>query len=169
MEYLMRIPFKTVLGIALLSLLLGCGASRKEQKKEAKAMPERSAEVIFKNMTAVQVKNNLMSACSQSRLRILPDQAEVLCIRTQLSNDREKMLVTLVNDDFARNVTDNVKFVMTPEGKDVRVIGNAYLQFASPLGIEGGAGVKTIKINLLDNASFSMLEALLKQAGATQP
>ncbi len=165
----MRIPFKTVLGIALLSLLLGCGASRKEQKKEAKAMPERSAEVIFKNMTAVQVKNNLMSACSQSRLRILPDQAEVLCIRTQLSNDREKMLMTLVNDDFARNVTDNVKFIMTSEGKDVRVIGNAYIQFASPLGIEGSAGVKTIQINLLDNASFSMLEALLKQAGATQP
>jgi len=39
----------------------------------------------------------------------------------------------------------------------------------TPLGIELDAGVKITRINLLDNASFTMLEALLKQAGATQP
>lgn len=165
----MRTPYKTILGAALFALLLGCSSSSKDEKKEAKAMPERAAEVIFKNMTAVQVKNSLMSACSQSRMRILPDQAEVLCIRNRLSEDREQMLVTLANDDFARNITDNVKFVITPEGRDVRVIGSTYLQFASPLGIEFDAGVKIKRINLLDNDSFSMLEALLKQAGGTQP
>lgn len=165
----MRTPFKTILGVTLFAFLLGCSSSSKDEKKEAKAMPERAAEVIFKNMTAVQVKNSLMSACSQSRMRILPDQAEVLCIRNRLSEDREQMLVTLANDDFARYITDNVKFVITPEGRDVRVIGNAYLQFASPLGVEFDAGVKIKRINLLDNASFSMLEALLKQAGGTQP
>lgn len=165
----MRTSLKTIVGVALFALLLGCSASSKDQKKEAKAMPERPAEVIFKNMSAVQVKNSLMSACSQSRMRMLPDQAEVLCIRNQLSEDREQMLAILANDDFARNMTDNVKFVITPEGRDVRVIGHAYLQFASPLGVEFDAGVKIKRINLLDNASFSMLEALLKQAGATQP
>jgi hypothetical protein len=102
-------------------------------------------------------------------MRILPEQAEVLCIRNQLSEDREQMLVILTNDDFARNMTDNVKFVITPEGRDIRVIGHAYLQFASPLGIEFDAGVRIKRINLRDNASFSMLEALLKQAGGTQP
>ena len=165
----MRTPFKTILGLALLTLLLGCGSTRKDQKKEAQVVPERPAEVIFKNMSAVQVKNNLMSACSQSRMRMLPDQAEVLCIRNRLSEDREQMLETLTNDEFARNMTDNVKFVLTPEGRDVRVIGHAYLQFASPLGIMIDAGVKIQRINLLDNTSFSMLEALLKQAGGTQP
>jgi hypothetical protein len=169
MEYLMRSSCKTILGVTLFAFLLGCSASSKDQKKETKVMPERPAEVIFKNMTAVQVKNSLMSACSQSRMRILPDQTEVLCIRNRLSEDREQMLETLMDDDFARNMTDNVKFVITPEGRDVRVIGNAYLQFASPLGIEFDAGVKIKRINLLDNASFSMLEALLKQAGGTQP
>jgi hypothetical protein len=169
MEHPMRTPFKTILGLVLVSFMLGCGSSRKDEKKEAQFVPERAASVIFKNMSVIQVKNSLMSACSQSRMRILPDQAEVLCIRNQLSEDREQMLVTLSNDDFARNITDNVKFVLTPEGRDVRVIGNAYLQFASPLGIEFDAGVKIKRINLLDNASFSMLEALLKQAGGTQP
>lgn len=165
----MRTPFKIILGFALVSLLLGCGSTRKDQKKESQVVPERTAEVIFKNMSVVQVKNNLMSACSQSRMRMLPDQAEVLCIRNRLSEDREQMLETLTNDDFARNMTDNVKFVLTPEGRDVRVIGHAYLQFASPLGIKIDSGVKIQRINLLDNASFSMLEVLLKQAGATQP
>ena len=165
----MRTPLKIILGATLLSVLLGCSTSNKEQKKEAKVMPERPAEVLFKNMSGVQVKNSLMSACSQSRMRIVPDQLEVLCIRNRLSEDREQMLVTLMNDDYAKNLTDNVKFVLTPEGRDVRVVGIAYLQFASPLGIEIDAGVKIKRINLLDNASFSMLEALLKQAGATQP
>jgi hypothetical protein len=99
----------------------------------------------------------------------VPDQFEVLCIRNRLSEDRDQMLVTLINDPYARNLTDNVKFVISPEGRDVRVIGNAYVQFASPLGVEIDAGVKITRINLLDNASFSMLEALLKQAGAKQP
>ena len=165
----MRTPFKTILGAMLLSLLLGCGSSGKEQKKEAKIVPERPAEVVFKNMSDVQVKNSLMSACSQSRMRIAPDKFEVLCIRNRLSEDREKMLVTLMNDEYARNLTDNVKFVMATEGPDVRVMGNAYIQFASPLGVEIDAGVKITRINLLDNSSFAMLEALLKQAGATQP
>ena len=165
----MRTPFKTILGVALLSILLGCGASNKDQKKEVKVAPERSAEVIFRNMVAVQVKNNLMSACSQSRMRILPDQSEVLCVRHTLNEERENMLVALMNDDYAKNLTDNVKFVITQEGRDVRAKGNAYIQFASPLGVEMDAGVKITRINLLDNASFSMLEALFTQAGAPRP
>ncbi len=165
----MRTSFKTILGVALLALLLGCGSSSKEKKKETKVVPERPTEALFNNMSAVQVKNSLMSACSQSRMRIVPDQFEVLCIRNRLSEDRDQMLVTLINDPYARNLTDNVKFVISPEGRDVRVIGNAYVQFASPLGVEIDAGVKITRINLLDNASFSMLEALLKQAGAKQP
>lgn len=165
----MRTPFKSILGAALLSILLGCSTSSKDQKKEVKVVPERPAEVVFKNMTAVHVKNNLMSACSQSRMRILPDHSEIICVRHTLNEEREIMLVSLMNDDYARNLTDNVKFVITPEGRDVRVKGNAYIQFVTPLGIELDAGVKITRINLLDNASFSMLEALLKQAGATQP
>jgi len=161
--------FRSILGVTLLTLLIGCGASDKEKKKEKNFVPERAAELVFKNTSAVQVKNNLMSACSQSRLRILPDQSEVLCVRHQLSEDREKMLVDLMNDDFGKNITDNIKFTISPEGRDVRVIGYAYLQFASPLGVEIDAGVKITRINLRDDSSFSMVEALLKRAGATQP
>ncbi len=169
MESLMRVLFHSILGAALLSLMVGCGSSDKDKKKQVKTVPERPAEMVFKNMSSVQVKNNLMSACSQNRLRIRPDQSEVLCVRHLMDETREQMLVNTVNDEFAKNITDNVKFVITPEGRDVRVIGNAYVQFASPLsmGIEGGN--KTTRLNLQDDTSFSMVETLLKQAGASQP
>jgi hypothetical protein len=166
MEHFMRVFFHSILGVALLTVLIGCGSTTKDQKKPAVAVPERSAEVIFKNMTIVQVKNNLMSACSQSRMRILPDQTEVLCSRNNLDKTREDMLLSLIDDDFARNMTDNVKFVITPQDGDVRVVANAYLQFNSPLSVGVSAGLKTTRINLLDDASFSMAQALLKQAGA---
>ncbi len=165
----MRVLFHSILGAALLSLVVGCGSSNKDKKKQVKTVPERPAEMVFKNMSSVQVKNNLMSACSQNRLRIQPDQSEVLCVRHILDETREQMLVNIVNDEFAKNIIDNVKFIITPEGRDVRVIGNAYVQFASPLsmGIEGGN--KTTRVNLRDDASFTMVETLLKQAGASQP
>lgn len=166
MEHLMRIFFHSLLGVALLTVLIGCGSTDKDKKKPAAVVPERSAEVIFKRMTIVQVKTNLMSACSQTRMRILPAQSEVLCIRNNLDETREHMLQSLIDDDFARNMTDNVKFVITPQDGDVRVVANAYLQFNSPLGVVVDAGIRTTRINLLDDASFSMVQALLKQAGA---
>ena len=58
---------------------------------------------------------------------------------------------------------------LTPEERDVRVVGNAYVQFASPLGIEIDAGVKITRVNLRDNESFSMLEAVVKQASDMKP
>lgn len=165
----MRVRFHSIIGVALLCVLMGCSSPDKDKKKNVPTIPERAAEAVFKNMTEIQVKNSLMSACSQSLMRILPDQNEVLCIRHRLDEAREQMLVNLVNDDFARNIADSVKFVITPEGRDVRVVGNPYVQFATPLGIETNAGVKMIRINLRDDASFTMVETLLKQAGATKP
>jgi hypothetical protein len=164
MESFMRILFHSILGVALLSVLIGCGSSDKDKKKPAEIVPERSAEIVLKNMTVVEVKNNLMSVCSKNRLRILPDQSEVLCVRPNLDNRREQMLFKLVNDDFAKNITDNVKFVITTQGADVRVMANAYVQFNSPLSVSISAGLKTTRINLLDDESFFMLQALLKQA-----
>ena len=165
----LRLRFQAILGATLLTVLMGCGSSDNEKKKEVKIVPERPVEVVFKNMSAVQVKNTLMSACSQSRLRIVPDREEILCIRHNIDSRREQMLVTLINDDYARNMTDNIKFVLTPEDKDVRVVGNAYVQFASPLGVEIDAGVKITRVNLRDDESFSMLEAVVKKATDTQP
>jgi hypothetical protein len=169
MESLMRFLSHSILGVALLSMMLGCGSSDKDKKKQAAIVPERSAEVIFKNATAVQVKNSLMSACSQSRMRILPDQSEVLCVRNNIDRAREQMLINIVNDEYAINISDNVKFVITSQGRDVRVIGNAYVQFASPLSVGISGGVKTTRVNLRDDTSFSMVEDLLKQSGASQP
>ena len=94
----MRVLFHSILGAALLSLMVGCGSSDKDKKKQVVTVPERPAEVVFKNMNSVQVKNNLMSACSQSRLRIQPDQSEVLCIRHIMDETREQMLDNIVND-----------------------------------------------------------------------
>lgn len=168
MESLMRVVFHSILGAALLSIMIGCGSSDKDKNKLASTVPERQAEVFFKNVTAVQVKNSLMSACSQSRLQMQPDQNEVLCVR-KMDETREQMLINIVNDEFAINLTDNVKFVITPEGRDVRVIGNAYVQFATPLSVGISGGVKTSRVNLRDDDSFSMVEFLLKQAGASQP
>lgn len=165
----MRIFFHSILGVALLSVLIGCGSTNKGQKKPAPVVPERSAEVIIKNMTIVQVKNNLMSACSQSRMRILPDQNEVLCIRQNLDEAREQILIDIVDDEFARNITDRIKFVFSTEGRNVRVTGRAYIQFTSPLSVEIDAGVKTTRVNLLDDASFSMVDVILKKVGASQP
>lgn len=165
----MRFLSHSILGVALLSMMLGCGSSDKDKKKQAVIVPERSAEVIFKNATAVQVKNSLMSACSQSRMRILPDQSEVQCVRNNIDRAREQMLINIVNDEYAINISDNVKFVITSQGRDVRVIGNAYVQFASPLSVGISGGVKTTRVNLRDDTSFSMVEDLLKQSGASQP
>ena len=169
MESLMRVLFHSILGAALLSMMVGCGSSDKDKKKQVKTVPERPAEMIFKNANSVQVKNSLMSACSQTRMRIQPDQNEVLCVRHIMDTTREQMLVNIVNDEFARNITDNVKFMISTEGRDVKVVGNAYVQFASPLSIGIDSGIKTTRVNLLDDTSFSMVEALLKQAGASQP
>jgi hypothetical protein len=169
MESLMRFLSHSILGVALLSMMLGCGSSDKDKKKQAVIVPERSAEVIFKNATAIQVKNSLMSACSQNRMRILPDQSEVLCVRNNIDRAREQMLINIVNDEYAINISDNVKFVITSQGRDVRVIGNAYVQFASPLSVGISGGVKTTRVNLRDDTSFSMVEDLLKQSGASQP
>jgi hypothetical protein len=168
MEYLMRVLFHSILGAALLSIMIGCGSSDKDKKKLASTVPERQAEVFFKNVTAVQVKNSLMSACSQSRLQMQPDQNEVLCVR-KMDETREQMLINIVNDEFARSITDNVKFVISTEGRDVKVIGNAYVQFSSPLSVGIDSGIKTTRVNLRDDTSFSMVQALLKQAGASQP
>lgn len=171
MELYMRSFFPSVFGATILALLIGCGTSdqEKEKKKKANAVPERAAEVVFKNASPIQVKNNLMAACSQNRLRIQPDHTEVLCIRHPISEDREKILTDLMNDDFGRTMSDNIKFSITPDGQDVRVNGYAYLQFDSPLGVMGDAGVKIVRVNLRDDNSFSMVERLLKQAGASQP
>lgn len=169
MRHPLRVLFQAILGATLLTALIGCGSSDNEKKKEVKVIPERPVEVVFKNMSVVQVKNNLMSACSQSRLRIIPDRDEIICIRHNIDSRREQMLITLINDDYARNMTDNIKFVLTPEDKDVRVMGNAYVQFASPLGVEIDAGVKITRVNLRDDASFSMLEAVVKKATDMQP
>lgn len=165
----MRVLFHSILGAALLSIMVGCGSSDKDKKKQVITVLERPTEMIFKNINSVQVKNSLMSACSQSRLRIQPDQNEVLCVRHLMDETREQMLVNIVNDEFARNITDNVKFVITPEGRDVRVIGNAYVQFFSPVSVGIDGGNKTTRMNLRDDASFYMVESLLKQAGASQP
>jgi hypothetical protein len=165
----MRFLSHSILGVALLSMMLGCGSSDKDKKKQAVIVPERLAEVIFKNATAIQVKNSLMSACSQNRMRILPDQSEVLCVRNNIDRAREQMLINIVNDEYAINISDNVKFVITSQGRDVRVIGNAYVQFASPLSVGISGGVKTTRVNLRDDTSFSMVQALLKQSGASQP
>lgn len=161
----MRIFYQSVLGAATLALLIGCGSS--DKAKVVKEMPERPALGVFPGMSSVQVKNNLMSACSKDRLYIQPDLNEVTCVRHKLNSDREQMLVNIVNDEYARRITDNVKFVITTEGRDVRVLGNAYVQYASPLGIEIDAGADIRRVNLIDNDSFSLLETLLKQAGAT--
>jgi len=169
MESLMRVLFHSILGAALLSIMLGCGSSDKDKKKQATIVPERSADAIFKNATAVQVKNSLMSTCSQNRMRILPDQSEVLCVRNKIEQEREQMLVNIVNDEFAVNITDNVKFVISIEGRDVRVIGNAYVQFFSPQSVGISGSLKSTRVNLLDDTSFAMAQALLKQAGASQP
>lgn len=161
----MRTYYQSVLGATILALLIGCGSS--DKPKVVKEMPERPAVAIFKGLSSVQVKNNLMGACSQDRLLIQPDLSEVTCVRHKLNPEREQMLINIVNDAYAKRITDNVKFVITTQGRDVRVVGNAYVQYASPLGVSIDAGSDIKRINLLDNASFSLLETLLKQAGAT--
>lgn len=165
----MRVLFHSILGAALLSIMVGCGSPDKDKKKQVATVPERPAEVIFKGMSRVQVKNSLMSTCSQNRMRMHSDQSEVLCIRNNIDQARENMLINIVNDEFARSITDNVKFIISTEGRDVKVVGNAYVQFSSPLSVGMDGGVKTTRVNLRDDDSFTMLEALLKQAGASQP
>lgn len=161
----MRTLYRAISGAALLVVLSACGGNSTEKVK--KPEPERPIQAVFKNKTAVDVKNTLMGACSKEHLYIQPTLDEVTCIRHKQDDQREQMLTNLVDNDFAKQVTDNIKFVITQEGQNVKVVGNAYVQYLSPtsVGIEGTINV--VRKNLLDNNSFSMMETLLKHAGAT--
>lgn len=163
----MRPFFKTALVLTALGLLLGCSGSK--EPKAPKEVPERLAVVVFKNTTSIQVKNSLMGACSQDRLFIQPTLTEITCVRHTLNQEREQMLLTVVNDSFARRITDNVRFVLTPEGRDVRVVGHAFVQYVSPLSVTIDGEIAIKSVNLLDNNSFSLLEKLLQQAAGTSP
>jgi len=161
----MHTLYQSALGVGLLAILIGCGSSNKP--KVEKKMPERPATVLIQGLSTIQVKNNLMSACSQARLYIKPDLSEVTCIRHKRDPRREKMVSDLVDNEFARKITDNVKFVISTEDKGVRVVGNAYIQYDLPISMDLDASEQVKRINLLDNASFSMMDALLKQAGGS--
>ena len=163
----MRTYLKSALALATLALLMGCSTSK--EPKIQKPAPERPVIVVFKDMSTVQVKNNLMGACSKDRLFIQPDRDEVTCIRHKFNIDREQILLDTINDEFARRITDNIRFSITPEGRDVRVVGNAYVEYLSPLSVSIEGSIVTKRANLLDNNSFSLVEMLLKQAGGTLP
>jgi hypothetical protein len=55
---------------------------------------------------------------------------------------------------------------ITSSGKDVLVLGNALVQFQSPLSVMPDSGYSTQELNLLDDNSFALVQEILKLAGA---
>lgn len=142
--------------------LVGCGTSG-----PVKPPPARVASGLFKNADASIVKNNLMSVCSKSRLRIQTDKNEVICTSVEIDPQREAMITAMINNEWALQYKDVVSFTLSAEGADVRVNANSYLEFIMPKGLMADIPAKSTR-NLLDDASFINAQQLLKAAGAAE-
>jgi hypothetical protein len=144
--------------------LSGCGT---KADGPIKPPPSRMASGLFKNADVSAVKNNLMSACSKSRLRIQTDKNEVTCTSLEINPQREAMITALINNEWALQYKDAVSFTLSTEGSDVRVSANSYLEFIMPKGLMADVPVKSTR-NLLDDASFINAQQLLKAAGSVE-
>ncbi len=132
-----------------------------------KPPPSRMASGLFKNTDASTVKNNLMSACSKSRLRIQTDQNDITCTSAKIDPQREAMITALINNEWALQYKDVVGFRLSVEGANIRVSANSYLEFVMPKSLMADAPTKSTR-NLLDDASFINAQQLLKAAGASE-
>ncbi len=144
--------------------LSGCGT---KADGPIKPPPSRMASGLFKNADVSAVKNNLMSACSKSRLRIQTEKNEVTCTSLEINPQREAMITALINNEWALQYKDAVSFTLSTEGSDVRVSANSYLEFIMPKGLMADVPVKSTR-NLLDDASFINAQQLLKAAGSVE-
>ena len=142
--------------------LIGCSADG-----PIKPPPARIAAGLFKNADASTVKNNLMSACSKSRLRIQTEKNEVTCTSLEIDPQREAMITAMINNEWALQYKDVVSFTLSTEGSDVRVSANSYLEFIMPKGLMANMPTKSTR-NLLDDASFINAQQLLKAAGGSE-
>ena len=142
--------------------LVGCGSS-----SPVKPPPARVASGLFKNTDASTVKNNLMSVCSKSRLRIQTDKNEITCTSPEIDPQRNAMITAMINNEWALQYKDVVGFTLSTVGTDVRVNANSYLEFIMPKGLMAEVPVKSTR-NLLDDASFINAQQLLKAAGAAE-
>jgi hypothetical protein len=142
--------------------LVGCSTSGPVQPP-----PARVASGLFKNADASTVKNNLMSVCSKSRLRIQTDKNEITCTSPEIDPQRNAMITALINNEWALQYKDVVSFTLSTEGSDVRVSANSYLEFVMPKGLMADMPAKSTR-NLLDDASFINAQQLLKAAGAAE-
>jgi hypothetical protein len=157
----MRISALTSLIFCSSLMLIGCTADG-----PIKPPPARLATGLFKNTDLSTVKNNLMSACSKSRLRIQTDKNEITCTSPEIDPQRNAMITALINNEWALQYKDVVSFTLSAEGPDVRVNANSYLEFVMPKGLMADVPAKSTR-NLLDDASFINAQRLLKAAGAT--
>jgi len=142
--------------------LVGCGSSG-----PVKPPPARMASGLFKNTDLSTVKNNLMSVCSKSRLRIQTDKNEITCTSPEIDPQRNAMITAMINNEWALQYKDVVGFTLSTEGSDVRVTANSYLEFVMPKGLMADAPARSTR-NLLDDASFINAQLLLKAAGASE-
>jgi len=142
--------------------LVGCGSSG-----PVKPPPARMASGLFKNTDLSTVKNNLMSVCSKSRLRIQTDKNEITCTSPEIDPQRNAMITAMINNEWALQYKDVVGFTLSTEGSDVRVTANSYLEFVMPKGLMADAPARSTR-NLLDDASFINAQQLLKAAGTSE-
>jgi len=142
--------------------LVGCGSSG-----PVKPPPARMASGLFKNTDLSTVKNNLMSVCSKSRLRIQTDKNEITCTSPEIDPQRNAMITAMINNEWALQYKDVVGFTLSTEGSNVRVTANSYLEFVMPKGLMADAPARSTR-NLLDDASFINAQQLLKAAGASE-
>jgi hypothetical protein len=122
---------------------------------------------LFKNTDISTVKNNLMSACSKNRLRIQTDKNEMTCTSPEIDPQRNAMITSMINNEWALQYKDVVGFTLSTDGPDVRVNANSYIEFVMPKGLMADAPAKSTR-NLLDEASFINAQQLLKAAGAAE-
>ncbi len=152
------------IGIAALALVIlsGCGASAPAKKK---VDPSRPAEATFKGTTAGQVRTRLMVICTQDKFQIHSTQPDLICLKNVDSTLRERLIEQTIDSEFASNIRDGMKFVLTQNDGDVTVVATSITQFTMLGGFTTGAEVKNR--DLVDDASFTLITEALRRADGT--
>ena len=143
--------------------LIACSSTPVDAPK--KEEPTRSATGLFKAIDESSVKARIMGACSSSRMQLQATQNEIICASNPIDPQRERMIRILINDEWASQYRDAVKFILTSEAGEVRVSAQPLAQYMVPVSVLSGPQMRSR--NLLDDASYNTAQRLLKTAGAT--
>ncbi len=158
----MRAPKRITVALVALAILSGCGTSEPAKPKEA---PSRPVQATFNGVTPGEVRTRLMVVCTEDKFQITSTQPDILCTKNIDNYHRERLIEQAVDNEFATNFREGMKFVISQKSPDVGVVATSFTQYTMLGGFTTGAELKTR--DLVDDASFTLLTEVIRRAGGT--